>query len=193
MTAAAIALRTRIDAAPRQATRRRMPQTPLDEAQFEALYKRIAGSVWSYLYRLTGDGATADDLVQKTFIRFLRSNPALENDDHVRRYIFKTATSVALDHFRESKRERTVELKEPIVPSGAERSELRHDVMRAFGELKPQERALLWLAHVEESNHDEISDALGVKPKSVRVLLFRARRHLGELLAKRGLGPEVRR
>jgi len=192
MTAAALALRVRIEAAP-QTTRRRMPQTPLDEAQFEALYKRIAGSVWSYLYRLSGDAATADDLVQKTFIRFLRTNPQLENDDHVRRYVFKVATSAALDHFRETKRQRTVELKEQAVESGAARSELRHDVMRAFGELKPQERALLWLAHVEESNHEEISDALGVKPKSVRVLLFRARRRLGELLAKKGLGPEVMR
>jgi RNA polymerase sigma-70 factor (ECF subfamily) len=168
-----------------------MPQKPLDEAQFEALYKRIAGSVWSYLYRLCGDPATADDLVQKTFIRFLRTNPQLESDDHVRHYVFRTATSVALDHFRETKRQRTFELKEVAVDSGAEKSELRHDIMRAFGELKPQERALLWLAHVEESNHEEISDALGVKPKSVRVLLFRARRRLGELLAKRGLGPEV--
>ena len=192
MTAATLALRARIESAPRT-TRRRMPQTPLDEAQFEAIYKRIAGSVWSYLYRLSGDAATADDLVQKTFIRFLRTNPALENDDHVRRYVFKTATSVALDHFRETKRQRTFELKEQAVESGADRSELRHDVMRVFGELKPQERALLWLAHVEESTHDEISDALGVKPKSVRVLLFRARRRLGELLARKGLAPEVTR
>jgi len=192
MTAAALALRARIESTP-QTTRRRMPQTPLNEAQFEALYKRLAGSVWSYLHRLSGDAATADDLVQKTFIRFLHTNPLLENDDHVRRYIFKTATSVALDHFRETKRQRTFELKEQAVESGAARSDLRHDVMRAFGELKPQERALLWLAHVEESNHDEISDALGVKPKSVRVLLFRARRRLGELLAKKGLGPEVMR
>jgi RNA polymerase sigma-70 factor (ECF subfamily) len=192
MTAAALALRARIESAPRT-TRRRMPQKPLDEAQFEALYKRMAGSVWSYLYRLSGDAATADDLVQKTFIRFLRTNPTLENDDHVRRYVFKTATSVALDHFRETKRHRTSELKEQAIESRAAQSELRHDMMRVFAELKPQERALLWLAHVEESNHDEIAGALGVKSKSVRVLLFRARRRLGELLAKKGLGPEVMR
>ena len=192
MIAAAIALRAPFESAP-QAARRRMPQTPLDEAQFEVLYKRLAGSVWSYLHRLCGDPATADDLLQKTFIRFLRTNPQLESDDHVRHYVFKTATSVALDHFRETKRHRTSELKEQAVDSGIEKSELRHDVMRAFGELKPQERALLWLAHVEESNHEEIGDALGVKAKSVRVLLFRARRRLGDLLAKRGIGPEVSR
>jgi hypothetical protein len=32
-----------------------------------------------------------------------------------------------------------------------------------------------------------------VKPKSVKVLLFRARKRLGELLTKKGLAPEVKR
>jgi RNA polymerase sigma-70 factor (ECF subfamily) len=74
---------------------------------------------------------------------------------------------------------------------GASASDLRHDMSRAFSELKPQERALLWLAHVEESDHAEIGEALGVKAASVRVLLFRARKRLAELLTRRGIGPEA--
>ena len=53
-----------------------------------------------------------------------------------------------------------------------------------------ERRALLWLAHVEGSSHDEIADAIGVKAKSVRVLLFRARKRLAEILTKHGMGPE---
>jgi RNA polymerase sigma-70 factor (ECF subfamily) len=170
----------------------RSPQKPMDEAKFEAFYKRTAGNVWSYLFRLTGNSATADDLLQKTYFRYLRSNPSVESEEQRRAYLFRTATNLVFDHFRESKRERQraseIEMSGQVHP---ERSELRHDMMRAFGELKPQERALLWLAHVEESSHDEIGQALGVKSKSVRVLLFRARKRLGELLTKRGLGPEV--
>ena len=66
-------------------------------------------------------------------------------------------------------------------------------MMRMFGELKPRERALLWLAHVEEADHDEIGEALGLKSKSVRVLLFRARKKLAEILKKHGMAPEVAR
>jgi RNA polymerase sigma-70 factor, ECF subfamily len=66
-------------------------------------------------------------------------------------------------------------------------------MMKVFAELKPKERALLWLAHVEEADHEDIGQALGVKSGSVKVLLFRARKHLGELLTKKGLAPEVRR
>jgi len=48
--------------------------------------------------------------------------------------------------------------------------------------LKPRERALLWLAYVEEDTHEEIADALGVKRGSVKVLLSRARARLRDLL-----------
>jgi RNA polymerase sigma-70 factor (ECF subfamily) len=166
----------------------RTPKRPMNEAQFEAFYRSTAGSVWAYIYRLTGDSATADDLLQKSFFRFLRSNPVIENEDHRRRYIFKTATNLVFDHFREAKRHRTVTAPPPT-EIRADRNELRHDMMRIFAELKPQERALLWLAHVEGSSHVEIAESLGLKPKSVRVLLFRARKRLGEMLSKHGLAP----
>ncbi len=161
---------------------------PMEEARFESFYRANAGSLWSYLYRLTGDPAAADDLLQKAFFRFLRANPTLASEEHMRRWIFRAATNLALDHFREMKRERTREVEPP--PAQAEgREVLRHDMMKIFAELKPRERALLWLAHVEEADHEDIGDALGVKTKSVKVLLFRARKRLGELLKKKGLAP----
>ena len=174
------------------ATGNQAPLTSMDEAHFDAFYRRTASSVWAYLNRLSGDPATSDDLLQKAYIRLLRADPKLESEDHMRAYLFRTATNVALDHFRENKRRLERErIDEPLV-SAVDSSDLRHDMMRAFSELKPQERALLWLAHVEESDHGEIGEALGVKPKSVRVLLFRARKRLAALLLRRGIGPEAR-
>jgi RNA polymerase sigma-70 factor (ECF subfamily) len=51
-----------------------------------------------------------------------------------------------------------------------------------FGELKPQQRQMLWLSYVEGSDHREIATALGVREGSVRVLLHRARKKLASLL-----------
>ena len=169
---------------------------PMDEARFELLYRRMAGSLWSYLFRLTGDAAVADDLLQKSFLRFLRANPTLASEEHTRRWIFRTATNLAFDHFREKKRERARDeatQRSESGPSMEPREVLRHDMMKTFRELKPRERALLWLAHVEGADHEDIGEALGVKAKSVKVLLFRARKKLGELLTKRGLAPEGKR
>ncbi len=177
--------------ASREASGGRAPQKPMNEAQFEAFYRSTAGSLWSYIYRLTGNAAASDDLLQKTFFRFLRANPNVESDEHMRRYLFRTATNLAMDHFREAKRERVEEQAAATITVDYPARELKHDFQRVFSELKPQERALLWLAHVEEASHDEIGQALGVKSKSVRVLLFRARRRLADVLKNHGLGPEV--
>jgi RNA polymerase sigma-70 factor (ECF subfamily) len=166
---------------------------PMNDAKFEAFYRATAPKLWSYLYRLTSDPAAADDLLQKAYFRFIRANAVFVSDEHMRRFIYRTATNLAFDHFREAKRERNREIVVPPVSISQESAELRHDMMRVFGELKPQERALLWLAHVEGSDHEEIGEALGVKTKSVKVLLFRARKKLGELLSKKGLAPEVSR
>src|SRR5213082_2016067 len=150
--------------ASRTASSGRAPKRPMDEAKFEVFYRKTARPVWSYIFRMTGDASTADDLLQKTFFRFLRSNPAIADEDHLRHYIFKTATNLVFDHFREIKRHR--ELTPEVEVRALGNVELRHDMMAVFAELKPQERALLWLAHVEGSSHEEIADALGVKARS---------------------------
>lgn len=165
------------------------PNRPMDEAKFDAFYRQTAPGLWSYLHRLSGDAAVADDLLQKAFINLLRASPSFASDEHMRRYLFRIGTNLAMDHFRETKRRPVIEASIP----GAFDQDLRQDVQRIFTELKPQERALLWLAHVEESNHGEIGEALGVKAKSVKVLLFRARRRLAELLKRSGIGPEALR
>lgn len=170
----------------------RTPHRPMDEARFEAFYRRSASSLWAYLHRLTDDAASADDLLQKTFIRVIRANPAFASDEHMRRYAYRAATTVAMDHFRETKRRNEVSETDPGAARG-DAADLRHDMSRVFAELKPRERALLWLAHVEESSHEEIAAALGLRPKSIRVLLFRARKRLGEILSSRGIGPEALR
>jgi RNA polymerase sigma-70 factor (ECF subfamily) len=190
MTAEAMLLQTAFPV-DRTAPPKRSPR-PMDEARFEAFYRANAGGLWSYIYRMTGNTATADDLLQKAFFRFLRATPQVATEEHLRRYLYRTATNLAFDHFRETKRERGRET--PGEPqTKPDTADLRHDMMRIFGELKPRERALLWLAHVEESDHEEIAEAVGVKTKSVKVLLFRARRRLAELLTRKGIGPEEER
>ncbi len=174
----------------RTSTGKRAPKRPMNEAQFDAFYRSTAGSLWAYIYRLTGDAATADDLLQKTYFRLLRANPDVESDEHLRRYLYRAATNLVFDHFRESKQFESEESMPPVGPESTSR-DLRHDMQRMFGELKPQERALLWLAHVEEASHGEIGEALGVKTGSVKVMLFRARKRLAAVLNKYGFGPEV--
>ncbi|HEU5161863.1 MAG TPA: RNA polymerase sigma factor [Thermoanaerobaculia bacterium] len=161
------------------------------ESEFEAFYRRAARPLWAYLQRMMGDAAAADDLSQKAFIQLLRT-PLLSHDEAaLRGLLYRTATNMAIDEIRRRKREREGWLGFFAAEPRENAVDVRHDVGRAFGKLKPKERALLWLAHVEGFDHRELAQVVGVEPGSVKVLLFRARKRLGAELAAMGLGPEV--
>lgn len=67
---------------------------------------------------------------------------------------------------------------------------LGQDVSRVFERMRPRDRAVLWLTHVEGWSHAEVGQALGLKAISVRVLLFRARKTLARQIRRAGLQPE---
>jgi len=168
----------------------------LGESEFQDLYRLHARPLWAYLYRLTGNTADADDLLQESFCRMLGAPLATRDDGQLRAYLFRVATNAATDLWRRGGRSRRRE--EPLTDEsagaapGREDAALKQDMARTFRDLKPQERMLLWLAHVEGSEHREIAAALGLKAASVPVMLFRARRKLAGLLRKKGYGPGER-
>lgn len=161
----------------------------MTEAEFDSFYRKNGRALMSYITKLCGDPTTAEDLFQRTVIQFLRVPLPVDDDDQLRAYVYRVATNVAHDHWRRSRKE--VSLEDHDLPDdsrGATEQELRHDVQKVMRGLSPQERALLWFAHVEERDHREIAVRVGVKEKSVKVLLFRARRKLAALIEQKGLG-----
>jgi RNA polymerase sigma-70 factor, ECF subfamily len=184
-----------------EASAERAQDALMDEASFQAFYRKHGRALWSYLCRMVGNQAHADDLVQEAFCKFLVAPVGSLDEAAQRAYLFRIATNLVIDQWRKRTREQQAldQFAPSFTPSpsssagtaaGAalEGQGLSIDMARTFAELKPRERALLWLAYVEGSEHDEIASSLGLKPKSIRVLLFRARHRLAGLLKKKGLG-----
>ncbi len=170
----------------------RLPQQ-MDEAAFCALYRETGPTLRSYIRRASGDATLADDILQETYYRFLRAElPALEKFQ-IKAYLYRIAGSLISDHWRRLKRERRWSLANVFLSEAQENTGWGGDAMRVFRELKTQEQTLLWLAYVEGFDHREIASAMDLKEKSVRVLLFRARKKLAGKLGDQGLGPGDRR
>lgn len=162
----------------------------LDDAAFSAFYESHARALWAYVYRVTGNGADADDIVQEAFLRLLRAGLHTDDAEQRRRYLYRVASNLLVDRWRKRKRDEPIEERRAgTEPSGAnDLSDPRdQDVARTFARLTARDRALLWLAYVEGETHEEIAASLGVGKRSIKVLLFRARRRLRELLHARGL------
>jgi RNA polymerase sigma-70 factor, ECF subfamily len=156
----------------------------MDEESFRAFYDRTSRGVWAYLSRVTGDRQLADDLLQETYYRFYRAGAVHETESHRRNSLFCIATNLARDAHRRGHDKHHVELPASLAAQDnvASRAEGKTDLAKAMAQLKPVQREMLWLAYAQGSSHNEIAETLGVKASSVKILLFRARKKLADLL-----------
>jgi RNA polymerase sigma-70 factor (ECF subfamily) len=153
----------------------------LDEATFRALYADAAAPLHRYIARTLGNRSIADDLLQETFLRLLRRPVPTTDLEDLRRYAFRIASHLIVDHHRARRRERSSNDRRE--EAGAhEEPALRLDVARQFARLSLHDRTLLWLGHVEGASHREMATMLGLRAASIRVLLSRARKRLARLL-----------
>ena len=167
----------------------------MDEELFRAFYDRTAKALWAYLAHVTGDPHTADDLLQESYYRLLRTNFDWESDAHRRHYLFRIATNLVHDSRRRGHRLVSQETMPELshAPRVEEDTQRRADLSRAMAHLRPRDRAMLWLAYAQGASHREIADSVGVKAASVKLLLFRARRKLAALLTAAATTRENRR
>ena len=156
----------------------------MDEDSFRLFYERTARPLRGYLIRMLNDPATADDLLQESYLRLLKAQlPEDADNEHRKNYLFRIATNLVKD--RKSARPE-IELPEdmesaaPHVASG--------DVAKILAGLKPAQRELLWLAYVERFSHFEIAAMLNLKAQSIRPLLSRARHAFAQALKRGGFG-----
>ncbi len=131
---------------------------------------------------MSGRPDVANDLLQETYCRFLTSQLANRELAETRPYLFRIATNLLRDRWRNGE---DTKWSEPL-EIGCERDlDTQIDIRDLMQQLKPRERQLLWLAYVEGMTHSEIAKSTGLQAMSVRILLLRARRKAAELLKRR--------
>ena len=164
----------------------------MTEETFRVFYELTARQLRVYLSRMTGDDRLADDLLQETYYKFLRSIATFASEDHRKNYLFRIATNLVREHQRRPRVEVAASpatqeaVASPADAHSAERTATRIDLARAMAHLKPRQRSLLWLAYAQGWSHEEIATALGVKTASLKAMLFRARHRLAVILKNPG-------
>ena len=148
------------------------------EQEFTAFYHDHARPLWLYLFKLSGQEALADDILQESFLRFLKSAPKEMDVHHMKAYVYRTAYHLFIDHQRRKKRYHAL-LRDQGDPEAFFHAEGRDlEVEQLFRSLKNRERSVLWLAYVDGYSHREISGIMGLKTGSIRVIINRIKKKL---------------
>ncbi|MBI2680767.1 MAG: RNA polymerase sigma factor [Candidatus Solibacter usitatus] len=165
---------------------------PMDAAAFQSFYRRTAPALQTYIRRVCGDAGGAEDLLQEAYLRLLRTPLPPLSEPQLKAYLFRAATRLIYDEWKRRRVDGLRSLQFLFRKPAPENPNLKTDMERFFGELKPRERALLWLAYVEGYDHREMAEILNLGEKSVRVSLFRARNRLAGVLRRHGFTAEVK-
>jgi len=163
----------------------------MNQEMFREFYDRTAPGLWRFIFHGCRDAVAADDIMQESFIKFLRYVDPEREVAEWKAYLYRIAGSRIIAHFRQN-RTRPDELTEDLPASDRLDRESAMDVRHALNDMDARQRDMLWLAHVEGFSHVEIAGILGVAENSVRVLLHRARSRLKTLLRERGTILEER-
>ncbi len=177
-----------------------------DLQAFERLVAHYQDRVYNYVLRMIYDPVEAQDIAQETFVRAWQGLGRFRGASSFQTWLYRIASNLAIDAARSRKRRGlvTVSLDEPV--TGADSSELEHDlpdegthgpaealeqqelrreVWEAVGELSDKLRPVVVLADLQGLSYGEIAKILGCPVGTVKSRLFNARSQLREKLRER--------
>lgn len=172
-----------------------------DQRAVTVLYTRYRRRILNYLYRFTGERASAEDLTQETFVRVVQHLSSYRPTGSLAGWIYRIAGNLALNSLRQKKRlkefsldeplqleEDSVDRKETIASRGlqpdeeAVQSEKEVLIQAALLKVSARYREALILCDMEGYQYHEAAEMLKCSINTVASRLARGRVQLAELL-----------
>jgi RNA polymerase sigma-70 factor (ECF subfamily) len=160
-----------------------------DASSFTELLGRNRNLVVNYLSRMVANRAIAEELAQDVFVRVYRSRRTYEPTAKFSTWLYRITTNVALNHFRDEKRNQnqisldvpdSVQLKReaqdsaPLIEDRLVREVVARQIRHAVRALPPKQRAAVIMHKYDEMDYAQIASVLRCTPSAVKALMFRA-------------------
>jgi RNA polymerase sigma-70 factor (ECF subfamily) len=169
----------------------------------EVLLERYKRPVFSFVLRLIGDRARAEDLLQETFLRLVEHAHTFEGSAKLKTWLFRIARNQCIDESRRRVHRKHPSLDAPLaddgnagtlhdrVPSGevgADRrtvgTELKQRMSDAIAALPEDQREVFLLRQVQNLQFKEIAEITGVSENTVKSRMRYALERLQGALAE---------
>jgi RNA polymerase sigma-70 factor (TIGR02957 family) len=157
--------------------------------------------LFTVAYELLGSAADAEDVLQETWLRWVKVDLGQVRDQ--RAYLVRLTTRQSLNRLRTMRRRKEAYvgpwLPEPLLtaPDVAQDVELAESVsialMLVLETLSPTERAVFVLREAFDVSYDEIAAAVDKSPAAVRQIAHRARQHVDARRPREVVSPSETR
>ena len=157
---------------------------PIIPNALDAMYREHHTMVFRTAYRITGNAADAEDVLQTVFLRMARRDAAADAVVRPENYLRRAAVHAALDLVRARREGTAVDLERLPSAGGSQPDDgdLRELIRQALSELPTRSAEIFTLRFFEGLTNPEIAKALGISSITVAVTLHRTRRELQKKL-----------
>jgi RNA polymerase sigma factor (sigma-70 family) len=164
-----------------------------EAAAFDEAYALHRARIWSFLARLAGDRALAEDLFQETWLSLARHATRLAEDTRLCAWLYTVARNHYRSHRRwallDAARLRELGLGRPDQPPPSpeiltEAGEAERRIEHALARLPVRYREVLLLVAVEGVEPAQAAEILGLRPDALRQRIARARSMLRKALER---------
>jgi RNA polymerase sigma-70 factor, ECF subfamily len=156
----------------------RKAAAPTHTPEFSRVFEKYHGLVFRTAYRITGNAADAEDVLQTIFLRLLRRGASVPPLAQEESYLRRAAVNASVDLVRSRRASPTVPLAEVASHSAHSSSDMRDCLRRAFASLNPRAVEIFALHYFEDFTNPQIARLLDMSQVLVAVTLHRARRQL---------------
>ncbi len=147
--------------------------------EFNRIFEAYHGLVFRTAYRVTGNAADAEDVLQTVFLRLLRRDASSAPLGSEESYLRRAAVNASIDLLRTRDSEQLSPLGDVAAKSGGPPpGEIRDCLRRAFAQLNPRAAEIFALRYFEDRTNREIARALDISQVLVAVTLHRTRQQL---------------
>ncbi len=158
-----------------------------DRQAFAALVEQYWDRLYRWLYHLTRDRHTAEDLAQEAFLKAFAHLARFQPDTNFRAWLFRIAHNAFANQYRAGRRNGSLPEDLPGPDRGPVAELLEQEalqrVARALERLPAEFRGALLLRIEEGLSFRQIADVLGLTEETARWRVFKARQKLLSLLA----------
>ena len=143
-----------------------------------AVLSRYADMVYRLAFARTKSRYDADDILQEVFLRYIRSAPDFQEEEHCRAWLIRTTVNCSKTLLMSAWFRKTVPLDDTLVAEMRETGEVYDAVLR----LPKAYRTVVHLYYYEGYSVAEIGGLLGCQEATVKTRLHRARNLLRDTL-----------
>jgi len=171
-----------------------------NSSDYSILVNRYKNKAFSMLNRMLKNEFDAEEILQDCFLKAYKSLNNFKGEAKFSTWFYRIVYNSALTKLSSQKRrtetemtsvEDHINLESEYNSNEIEKLDVNHLIHKTISKLPERYSAIITMFYLNEMTIDEISEVMGISIPNVKVMLFRSRNALRDLILKTKLAEEL--